>query len=162
MNKEILIQAPEIYPVHYLDTTAITAHVDINRKRIEISRFLKIFPELHDFFLKHERTHARFFIEKAFIFNHIWLDYKDRFKLFSDKRLFEQFSAFQTLREPESLRMFLFMVFYNILNYPTSFFYLMGILTKIRNIRRTTKPIRKWKRRLDKWRLKHLKQKERK
>lgn len=113
--------------VKYFDTSAFLAHYDFNRRRIEISELVKQFPELHEFVLKHEKDHARIFEEKGFSFRHIAIDFRDRFKLYWNRTLFEQLMKFMKLREPKKMWHYCFMIFYNVAGIFTLFLKLIAI-----------------------------------
>lgn len=119
----------------YFDTTYFIAHTDLKRERIELSEFLKLFPELHEFLLKHELNHAKIFADYGYSLRHIWLDYKDRFKLYKDPLLLEQLTSFLHLREPKKIKDYCFMLFYQIASYFSIFFALIRIWHTLKGLK---------------------------
>jgi len=100
----------------HVTTFSIMAHVvyDHDRNpRIEISEYLKEFPELYGLCLKHEKTHARY---GMFTWRHFWLDLKDRFRLRTDLKLREQLHLFQKHAQPKGIKEYVFAVLYSLSN----------------------------------------------
>ena len=99
--------------VNYVDTWSILAHYDFNHCRIEISSFLKQFPELHDFCVEHETKHAEIHKRHKFSWEHYVLDIKDRFRLHNSKVLSTQLRTFRKEMNPKHIHVFVFMLFYS-------------------------------------------------
>jgi len=89
----------------YADTYYFIAHYLPKFNRIEVSTYLKNFPNLHDFSVNHEIQHA--LIEKQCnfpVFRHLWLDLKDRFKLFWSPLLFKELAEFSALTNRKTIK----------------------------------------------------------
>ena len=108
--------------VNYVDTWFILAHYDMNHNRIEISSFLKQFPELHAFCVNHETRHAEIYKKHGFSWRHYALDIKDRFKLHNDRTLSTQLRTFKEETKPKHITTFVFMLFYSLITIITFFF----------------------------------------
>jgi hypothetical protein len=113
--------------INYIDTWTILGHYDFNHDRIEISTYLKQFPELHDFCVKHELKHRRLHKQHGFTWRHYVLDIKDRFKLHNDKILSIQYRTFKEEVKPKTISALVFMIFYNFVSIITYFFEFIGI-----------------------------------
>lgn len=107
---------PEIV---YLDTYFITGHYAPNLDRIELSAYLKDYPELHDFVLAHEKKHGEI---GGISWRHFIVDVRDRYRFFTDKVLWDQYCAFVKHREPINLSQHVFTVLYHLVNALTAFF----------------------------------------
>jgi len=125
----------------YLDTYSIVAHYDINNDRIEASEYLKMFPELHSFCIQHEMKHRELQIRHGFTWRHIWLDYKDRFKLFWDDTLRRELRGFHKFSQPKGFRGFAFIVTYTFLG---QFSMLLALLPLLKKPREIKKWLRTW------------------
>jgi len=119
----------------YLDTYSMVAHYDVNNDRIEASEYLKMFPELHNFCINHEIQHQNLQIKYGFTWRHIWLDYKDRFKLFWDDTLHRQLRDFNKFTTPRGLKGFTFSIGYTILSEFSMLLALLPLLKKPRQIK---------------------------
>ena len=108
--------------VNYVDTWCILAHYDFNHSRVEISSFLKQFPELHDFCVEHESGHAEIDKKHKFSWRHYILDIKDRFKLHNDKILSTQLKTFKKEMKPKHIYALMFMFGYGFITAITFFF----------------------------------------
>jgi hypothetical protein len=99
----------------YVDTFSILGQViydtvDLTR-RIEISEYVKAFPELHALCLRHEKEHARC---GMFSWRHFWLDLKVQFKLRTDLKVREQVRDFKKHVGPRDIKQFAFAVLYSV------------------------------------------------
>ena len=113
--------------VNYIDTWSIFGQYDFNHNRIEISSFLKQFPELHTFCVNHELRHSEIRKKHGFSWRHYVLDIKDRFKLHNDRILSTQLMAFRNETRPKHITDFLFFFFYGFFSMLTSFFQFIEI-----------------------------------
>lgn len=108
--------------VNYIDTWTTLAHYDFNHDRIEVSSFLKQFPELHDFCVKHELGHAEIYKSLGFSWRHYTLDIKDRFRLHNSRILTTQLRVFRKESRPKSITACVFMYGYAYITAITFFF----------------------------------------
>jgi hypothetical protein len=100
----------------YVDSYQVIGAYIPKFNRIEISVFMKDFPELQAFVLNHEKQHA--LIEQSHRFAlpfHLWHDIKDRTKAYWDSILFEQLVDFENLATPKSKLKLLELEVYSIL-----------------------------------------------
>ena len=109
--------------VNYVDTWYILAHYDFNHERVEVSSFLKQFPELHDFCVTHETKHAEIHKRHKFSWEHYMLDIKDRFRLHNSKVLSTQLRTFRKEMNPKHVYALVFMFGYGFISIITCFFY---------------------------------------
>ncbi len=87
---------PENSPkVIYLDTYTIVGHMHIPRngqRRVELSKYLIEYPELHARVLGHELEHAK--IGNVVKWQHMVFDIRDRFSWMSNPLIYEEWRAF--------------------------------------------------------------------
>ena len=107
--------------VNYVDTWFILGHYDMNHDRVEISSFLKQYPELHDFCVNHEIKHVEIYSKHKFSWRHYILDIKDRFKLHNDRTLSTQLRSFREEIKPKHIDTFVFIIFYQFISMLTFF-----------------------------------------
>jgi len=105
----------------YVDTWFLVGQFDFIRERVEISKYLKLYPELHDFVLQHEKKHFDIYKEYGFSWRHFVIDIKDRFKLFNNRTIYNQWRKFQKQKEPRNWKEYLFMFMYQFVNAFTTF-----------------------------------------
>jgi len=113
--------------INYLDTWSILGQYDFNHSRVEISSFLKQFPELHDFCVNHELRHAEIHKKHKFSWRHYVLDIKDRFRLHNDRTLSTQLRTFRKELKPKHIHALVFMFGYGIISIITCTFYCIEI-----------------------------------
>jgi hypothetical protein len=95
-----------------LDTWTITAQTVYDEKgqaRVEISEYLKEFPELYNFCLAHEVDHSKHGPASLW---HLWIEWRDRPKLILDDQLKNQMRAFHRKRVDPRLGTQIFYVIY--------------------------------------------------
>jgi len=96
----------------HLDTWTIMAHTVYDEKgqaRVEISEYLKEFPELYKFCLDHEVDHAKHGPASLW---HLWIDWRDRPKLILNDQLKNQMRAFHRKRQDLRIGTQIFYAFY--------------------------------------------------
>ena len=108
--------------INYVDTWYILGHYDFNHERIEISSFLKQFPELHDFCVNHETKHAEIHKKHGFSWRHYILDIKDRFRLHNDQTLSTQLKSFRKEIRVKQIHALIFMFGYGFITAITFLF----------------------------------------
>ena len=113
--------------INYIDTWTILGHYDFNHNRIEISSFLKQFPELHTFCVTHELKHAEIRKKYGYSWRHYLLDIKDRFKLHNNKILSTQLRSFKEEIKPKHMHALMFMFGYGFISIITSIFNIIEI-----------------------------------
>lgn len=95
-----------------LDTWTFLAHTVYDEKgqaRIEISEYLKEYPELYKFCLDHEVEHSK---HGPVSLSHFWIDFKDRPKLILNNTLHDQQIKFNQAKQDPKLRTQIFYLLY--------------------------------------------------
>ena len=114
--------------VKFLNTYLILAQYTSERDEVEISEYLKKYPELMSFCLLHELTHASF---SKHSLKHFWLDMKDRFRFFADNQLLQQWGEFrkdEIFGFKETKKDLAFSISYNLLSEFSCFIYFAGFM----------------------------------
>jgi hypothetical protein len=96
----------------YLDTWTLMAQTVFDEKgraRIEISEYLKEYPELYQFCLNHEVDHAK---HGPASFWHFWIEWRDRPKLILNNQLKNQMNEFHRKRQDPRITTQIFYVIY--------------------------------------------------
>ena len=102
-------EGPEIVHLDTWTITGQTVYDEKGRARIEISEYLKQYPELLHFVLNHEIDHAK---NGPVSWRHLWIDFRDRPKLIWDDKLREQKRQFENCRRDLSLKTQTFYLIY--------------------------------------------------
>ena len=89
-----------------VDTRTFLAHYIPSEDRVEISKYLHEYKELHDFCLNHELDHAK---QKPYSLRHLWIDLRDRTKFFFNTTLLKQKHNFEKPLQPKTLKAALFL-----------------------------------------------------
>jgi hypothetical protein len=100
---------PEIISLDSWIFVAQTVYDEKGQARIEISEYLKEYPELYQFCLNHEIDHAK---HGPISFWHYWIDFRDRQKLIMNDDLSKQMAKFRRSRQDPRLRTQIFYVIY--------------------------------------------------
>jgi hypothetical protein len=112
-----------------LDTRSIIGHYVPRSQRIEISKYLREYPELFTFVLEHEQKHSQL---SNYSFKHIWIDIRDRTKFFINITLIKQWIAFNKPDAPKGWKENIFIFLYNFLGIIQVFQMLLIIPTILR------------------------------
>jgi len=126
-------------PIIYLDTYSILGHVIFRHgkaTRIEMSMYLKDFSTLYELCYKHEKEHSQF---PLFHWRHLWIDTRDRFKIFTNEKLVAEYNKFKNNIEPETLKELLFIGLYNFVSLLHTFFIFLLIYPLVKKITRFLK-----------------------
>lgn len=109
----------------YVDSYSIIGSYYPKLNRIEISKYLRDFPELHSYVLGHELKHATF---PPCSPKHFWFDLIDNARFFLNLELLHQFSNFKRLPNGKLTKKELAFIFaYDLLTIPRTFLSLLCI-----------------------------------
>jgi hypothetical protein len=90
---------------------AHTVYDEKGQARIEISEYLKEYPDLYRFCLDHEVEHSK---HGPVSLRHFWIDFRDRPKLILNNTLREQQMKFNLSKQDPRLRTQIFYLFYGL------------------------------------------------
>lgn len=123
----------------FVDTWMRMGFFDPKHNRIEVSKYLRQFPELYQFVIEHEIQHSLTFEEYGYSARLYWEELKDRFLLCSNEKFFSQYMKFKRETEPK-FREMPFYLGYTLINMVTSFF---GLIPSYFVFRHLIKKLRK-------------------
>ena len=100
----------------YFPSYSFIAHYSLKLKQIEMSSFLKDFPELHDFVLRHEKEHAELFLRRGYkgVLGQAWIDLRDHKRIMQNNVLWKDYKQFRGNMRG-SKKDVLFIIAYNLL-----------------------------------------------
>ncbi len=98
----------------YLRTYQIVGLYEYAEDRVEISEFLKDWPELHEFVLDHELDHVRIRREGRPFYLHMKADMDHSLALLRSRELCRQVQEFKNKTKPKGLRLSLWYLLYNL------------------------------------------------